>query len=186
MPHGDLVLKHAGKGRALPRGRRDPGVAFGQCQRGRGILQLQRDMAVHADGGKFRIEADVAIRLAVEEFAVNDQAGLREDRAKRQRLAPAGMRDDDIGNEAGRGQAGQRVQHLLGAMAFHIEAAGKWMGRRHIDIGQCVFDQPDVLDGAARFAPRSPPRVRRAAGRDDARAGRTGPENYCERTTRSF
>src|SRR6266851_6471853 len=31
-------------------------------------------------------------------------------------------------------------------MALHIEAAGKWMSRRHVDIGQGIFNQPNILD----------------------------------------
>src|SRR5258708_7876199 len=103
-------------------------------------------MPVHSNGRKFCIESNVAVRTAVEEFAVNDQAGLWEDGADRERLAPTRMRDDDIWNKSGRCQVRQRVKHLFGAMALQVETAGKGMRRRHIDISQCVFEQPDILD----------------------------------------
>lgn len=90
---------------------------------------MQRDRAVGADGGEFGIEPDVAASAAIEEFAVDDQAGLRKQGADRHCFAPSGMGDHHVGCEAGRGERRQRVRHLFGAVALQLEATGERMRR---------------------------------------------------------
>src|ERR1700719_1856276 len=87
MQNGNPVLEGGGKSRALPAGRCNALVALGERQQGCGVLEVERNIAVHAGSGEFGIEADVAAVAAVIEFAIDHEACFPTDRAQRQRLA---------------------------------------------------------------------------------------------------
>ena len=124
------VVEAFGESRFLPARRREAGVAGGERQQGRGVLAVERHGAVDAAGRKFGVEADVAAFRAIIIFAIDDDPGLGENGAQGQALAPAGMNEDQVGNEAVIGEPRRGVQHLLGAAAFAVEPAGKAVGRR--------------------------------------------------------
>ncbi len=94
--------------------------------------------------GKFGIEADVPALGAVEEFAVQDDPRPRKHRAQRKRLAPSGISEDQIRDEALPRQRRQCIQNLLRASRLDIEAACKGMHHGGIRLGRRVHQQPDL------------------------------------------
>lgn len=151
MGDGDLAVELARIGRALPLGRREAEVAFGERQQLARVLGPEIGQAVDPELGEFRVEMDVLALLPVKVFAVDDQSGPRKLRAQRQRLAPAAMGHDHVGDEARSFEGVERVEHLLGPARLGIEPAREGMDRGVPDILEMVALQPHATDAARRL-----------------------------------
>ena len=76
---------------------------------------------------------------------------LGEECAQGQRLSPAGVGHDDIRDEAGSRQRRERVEHLFGAPALHVEAAREGVDGSATGLAHAVFEEPDTVHPTRRL-----------------------------------
>ncbi|KAF1857065.1 hypothetical protein Lal_00015230 [Lupinus albus] len=129
MDHRDARAEGLGMLLALPQGRADAPVHRVQPGQQRGVLgadaaaRLQRHRPL-------RVEADVRPVGPVEEFAIEQQPGVREQILQEQGLAPAGMGADHVGGEA---------LLLQGQPGAHGALPVQDLPLEHTDVGVGVF-----------------------------------------------
>ena len=146
----------------LPARRRDAPVGGVERHEKRRVhyAQAQDLLRVHRE---FRVEADVAALRAVEELAVQQHPRVGEDVLEEQRLAPADVREDQVGTESLALEVRRAGRHALSAVdRFHHRAIE---GIELVDRGQVVAEHLDA------GKPRLPQEVRLFADRHYAVAG---------------
>ncbi|KAK1548174.1 hypothetical protein Q3G72_013615 [Acer saccharum] len=99
--HRDPAAQGRREGRSLERRRADDPIGERERQRLPHVAGVERDRIVQPETGRdeLGIEADVAAAEIVPVFAEQDERGVRPDLLEVERLAPAGIADDDLGDE---------------------------------------------------------------------------------------
>ena len=104
MNHADFLPPFRREGRGLPFGRRQRGVGIGDRLQDMRLAGGHGDLRHQARLGEFGVEPGVAAGRGIEELRIGQVPGVRPDIAQEQRLAPAAMAEDHVGDKAGSGR----------------------------------------------------------------------------------